>query len=117
MQRILIICALLVDGILTSHAQTLEVMAEQLAALQTLRQTTTQGYSIVTMGVHNIGQITNDEFQMHGAYFSSLGAINPSLTADPKVTALRNLQKALMQQINARLSYWQQQQNIINRLP
>jgi hypothetical protein len=117
MQRILIICTLWGAGTLVSHAQTLEVMGEQLAALQTLQQATTQGYSIMTTGIGNIGQITDGEFQMHQAYFGSLAAINPSLTADPKVTTLRNLQNILMRQINAQISYWQQQQKTINRLP
>jgi hypothetical protein len=45
MKRILIFCALLGAGGLACHAQTLEVMAEQLAALRTLQQSTTQGLS------------------------------------------------------------------------
>ncbi len=109
MKRILIICAFWGAGALACHAQTLEVMAEQLAALQTLQQTTTQGYSIMTTGVQNIGQITGNEYQLHQTYFSRLAAVNPALNDDPKIAALQNLQATLVQQLNASVAYWRQQ--------
>ena len=118
MIRILIICAFCGAGTLTCNAQTLEVMAEQLVALQTLQQTTSQGYRLETTGIQNIGEITNGEYQLHQTFFGSLAAVNPALTADPKIIALRNLQNVLVQQINAQISYWQQQQqSTIIQLP
>jgi hypothetical protein len=111
MKQFLIICAFWGVGTLASHAQTVEAMVEQLAALQALQQSTTKGYSLMTDSLDNIGQITDSEFQMHQVFFSSLAAIDPSLSGDPKLTALRNLQNALTQQIRAERDYWQQQQN------
>jgi hypothetical protein len=111
MKRILIFCALAGAGSLTCHAQTLEVMAEQLAALRTLQQSTTQGYQIIGDGLDSIGQITNAEYQLHQAYFGSLAVVAPAVSNDAKLAALRDLQKQLIQQINAALAYWKQQLN------
>jgi hypothetical protein len=91
------------------HAQTLEVMAEQLAALRTLQQSTTQGYQIMDSGLDSIGQITNGEYQLHQTYFGSLAAVSPAVTNDAQLTVLRNLQTQLVQQINSALAYWRQQ--------
>ena len=111
MKRILIFCALLGAGGLACHAQTLEVMAEQLAALRTLQQSTTQGYQMMSGGLDSIGQITNGEYQLHQAYFGSLGGISPAVSNDAKLSALKGLQMQLVQQINAALAYWKQQLN------
>ena len=111
MKHIFLIIACVCAGSIRSHAQTITVMAEQLAALQLLQQTTTRGYQLMTGDLDNIGQITDGEFQLHQTYFGSLVAINPSLTGDPKLTALRDLQNVLIQQINAEIAYWRQQQN------
>ena len=111
MKRILIFCALLGAGGLACHAQTLEVMAEQLAELQTLQQSTTKGYQIMGDGLDSIGQITNGEYQLHQAYFASLSTVSPAVSNDAQLTALRNLQTQLVQQINAAIAYWKQQLN------
>jgi hypothetical protein len=105
----MIFCALLGAGRLMCHAQTLEVMAEQLAALRALQQSTTQGYRIMTTGVQNIGQITDGEYQLHQTYFGSLATVSPAVTNDSKLTALRTLQRQLVKEINSALDYWQQQ--------
>ena len=111
MKRILIFCALWGAGGLACHAQTLEVMAEQLAALQTLQQSTTQGYQIIGSGLDSIGQITDGEYQLHQVYFAALGEVSPAVKNDAQLTALRNLQAQLVQQINAAIAYWKQQLN------
>jgi hypothetical protein len=86
-------------------------MAEQLAALRTLQQSTTQGYQILGSGLDSIGQITNGEYVLHQAYFSSLGEVSPAVMNDVKLAALKSLQLQLVQQINAALAYWKQQLN------
>jgi hypothetical protein len=120
MRRLLLISALCGAWPLLSPAQTITVMTEQLAELEVFRQTTAQGYQIETTGVDSIGQITNDEFQLHQTYYGSLAAINPSFNNDARLTALRNLQSYLVQQIQADIGYWQKQLNNsspLNNLP
>jgi hypothetical protein len=112
MKQIILICALCGAVSLATHAQTITVLTEQLAALQELRHTVEQGYRLVTGGLQTIGQITNGEFQLHQAYFGSLSGVNPALDNDPKLTALRNLQATLVQQINAALDYWRKQSSL-----
>lgn len=111
MKRLLLLSTLCGVWPLLSPAQAITVMTEQLAELEIFRQTTAQGYQIETTGVDSIGQITNDEFQLHQAYYGSLAAINPSFTSDAEVAALRNLQSYLVQQFRADMGYWQQQLN------
>ena len=86
-------------------------MAEQLGELEIFRQTTAQGYQIETAGVDSIGLITNDEFQLHQAYYGSLWAINPAFHNDTELTELRNLQSYLVQRIQADVDHWRQQLN------
>jgi hypothetical protein len=109
MIRVLIFCALWGAGGLTCHAQTLEEMAEQVTVLRTLQQSTTEGYKIMGGDLNNIGQITNGEYELHQTFFGSLAMVGPAVTDDAQLTALRNLQAQLVQQINAALVYWRQQ--------
>jgi hypothetical protein len=109
MKQILIFFTLMSVG--KCHAQSLAAMAEQLTALRTLQQSTTQGYQIAGGGLDSIGQITNAEYQLHQVYFSSLGAVSPAVMSDAKLAALKSLQMQLVQQINAALAYWKQQLN------
>ena len=111
MRRLLLISALCGAWPLLSSAQTISVITEQLAELEIFRQTTAQGYQIETTGVDSIGQITNDEFQLHQAWYGSLEAINPSFNSDEELTALRNLQSYLVQRIQADIDHWRQQLN------
>jgi hypothetical protein len=112
MKYVILIWVLWVAGCLGTHAQTITVLTEQLIALQELQHTVQQGYRLVTGGLQTIGQITNSEFQLHSAYFGSLSEVNPVLDNDPKLTALRNLQSTLIQQINAALDYWRKQPSL-----
>lgn len=111
MKRLLLISVLCGAWPLLSPAQTISVMTEQLAELEIFRQTTAQGYQIETSGVDSIGQITNDEFQLHQAWYGSLGAINPSFDTDVELAALRNLQSYLVQRIQTDIDHWRQQLN------
>ncbi len=112
MKQLLLICTICGAGFLPTHAQTIAVLTEQLAALKALGQTVQKGYGIVSTGLQTIGQITNGEFQLHSAYFGSLSAVRPAVSNDQKLVALRNLQAELVQQINAALDYWRQQSSI-----
>jgi hypothetical protein len=103
MKRILLISALLGAGSLMTHAQTIPALVEQLAALKELLHTTEKGYRLVGNGLKTIGDIKNGEFVLHADYFDSLSVVKPVLTDDPKVGAIRALQAALVQQINADL--------------
>jgi hypothetical protein len=110
MKRLLIICALM--GARVSHGQTISVMAGQVAELKVFEHTLGKGYQLMTAGLDSIGGITDDEYQLHLAYFQSLGVIKPNLDEDAVVVALRNLQAALVQRLNERLAYWKSQQTI-----
>jgi hypothetical protein len=112
MKRLFLIGALLGVGSLTTYAQTVTVMAEQLAALDALAVTVKEGYHIADDGLEDIGQITDDEYHLHQAYFGSLAAVSPPVDEDPKLTALRNLQAELVQQVNAALEYWKKQRSL-----
>lgn len=103
MKSMLLIVALLGAGSRVTHAQTVPVLVEQLAALKTLLQTTEKGYRLVENGLKTIGDIKNGEFLLHEGYFDSLSVVKPVIADDPKVDAIRSLQAILVQQINADL--------------
>jgi len=109
MKRLLFLIALCGAWPLLSRAQSISAMVEQLAELELFRQSTAKGYTIMTTGVDSIGTISNDELQLHQSYYGSLGVINPSFNSDTQLTALKNLQQWLVQQLQADIRYWQQQ--------
>ena len=62
MKWIILVFAVLVVKV--SDAQTLKVMAEQLAELKLLEHTTAVGYEVMTAGVDTIGVITGGELKL-----------------------------------------------------
>ena len=112
MKLFFLISALLGAGALTAHAQTITVMAEQLAELKLFEKTATVGYELMTTGLDSIGQINDKEYQLHADYFRSLDAVKPVLDNDPLLVALRGFQSALIQQLQMRIDYWHNQKNV-----
>ena len=112
MKAFVLIIALLGVRPLATHAQTIPVLLQQLAALQDLLHTSEKGYQLVGDGLQHIGDITRKEFQLHTDFFDSLLTINPALNADPKLTGLRTLQTTLIQQLDSALNYWRRQRSI-----
>jgi hypothetical protein len=109
MKQLILSCTLWCTGSLLSHAQTIQVLTEQLAALKALQQTTQQGYRLVTGGLQTIGSIRDSEFGLHHSYIASLSTVNQQLAANPKLSALRQLQSTIVHQLDAALDYWRRQ--------
>ncbi|HEY4334495.1 MAG TPA: hypothetical protein VGM89_01320 [Puia sp.] len=103
MKPLLLILAFFGAGSGVIHAQTVPTLVEQLAALNSLLQTTEKGYQAAGNGLKTIGDIANGEFLLHTGYFDSLSVVKPVIADDPKVAAIRSLQALLVQQINADL--------------
>jgi hypothetical protein len=85
MKRLLLIGALRGAGTLTAHSQTIEAMTAQLIELKLFEHSTAVGYQLMTSGLDSIGQITDNEYQLHQDHFNSLDLINPNLGADPAI--------------------------------
>ncbi|HXD77597.1 MAG TPA: hypothetical protein VN616_07300 [Puia sp.] len=98
----------------TARGQTVAAMAEQLVQLKLLEQTTADGYRLMTGGLDSIGGITGNEYRLHADYFTSLAVIKPALNNGAVLVTLRALQANLTQQLEARLSWWRQQEPIDN---
>ena len=110
MKRILISGALCAGWGLTCHAQQgLSTWLEELAALRTLEQTVKQGYTTVTTGLQDIGDIREDEYRLHQAYYGSLETVNPAVADDPKTLELTALLRLLLARLNDELNYWRGQ--------
>src|SRR5579872_7316603 len=114
MKRLFLIAALAGGGTFPAHSQSIAAMAEQLVELKLLEQTTGDGYQLMTDGLDSIGEISANEYALHTDYFTSLGIIKPAVNDDPVLQSLRETQSLLIQQLQARLSWWRQQQPIDN---
>jgi hypothetical protein len=112
MKRILILGALLGGWAVIGRAQGLGVWIEQLAALRTLEQTVQTGYRTVTSRLKTIGDIRDDEYHLHSAYYTGLATVNPAVANDPKAAELRSLLNGLVQQLTVELSFWRKQEPI-----
>ncbi|HEY4061126.1 MAG TPA: hypothetical protein VGM30_04460 [Puia sp.] len=112
MKSMLLIVAFLVAGSRSIHAQTVTALAEQLAALKELLQTTEKGYRLVENELQTIGGITNGEFGLHERFFDSLSTVKPVVAGDPRIATIRSLQTTLVQRLNADLAYWRKQRSM-----
>jgi len=54
-------------------------LLQQIAALQVYIGYAKKGYDLVGSGIHLVKDITNGEFDLHRAFFTSLAAVNPSI--------------------------------------
>ena len=112
MKRIFLISAIAGAGTLAASGQTVTAMAEQLVELKLFEQTTGAGYQLMGTGLDSIGLITDNEYQLHSEHFASLGGIKASFNNDPVLTALREMQAMLIEQLQKRVDWWRQQQTI-----
>jgi hypothetical protein len=110
MKRILITGALCAGCGLVAHAQQgLSTWLEELAALRTLEQTVSRGYTITTGGIRTIGDLRTDEYQLHQAYYGGLETVSTAVADDPKTVELEDLLKTLEQRLASELNYWRNQ--------
>ena len=109
MKRVFIIGALCCGYAASSHGQALYTYVEELAALQALDKTETQGYQESTDGLGQIGDLRQGEYRLHNDFYTSLGTVNPKILADPRTTELEALLPTLITQLQNELDYWQKQ--------
>jgi hypothetical protein len=74
---------------LSTTAQSTSAMLDQIAALKGYIGTAEKGYKIAEDGLHTIGDIKNDEFNLHRVYFGSLSAFNPNVRYMPQIADIR----------------------------
>ena len=94
MKKQIVTFSLIAAGSFTAHAQTISTMTQQLAVLHSLQQSLQKGYSLVTHGLHNIGDHQNGEYQEHVSYFNSLYSINPNIYSPSKLSDAQNYDNA-----------------------
>ena len=106
MLKIIIVGFLLVGWTIHLQAQESGTLLEQLAALQGYIVTTENGYRMVEEGLHTIGGIRREEFNLHSAYFASLSVVNPAVKNSPLVAEIVELETRLLSQFAAALARW-----------
>ena len=95
----------------TSHAQdAIHTMLSQIAAMDDYIGTSEKGYQVTEEDIDSIGVITNEEYILHQAFFSSLAAVNPIMDNMPAVADINNLYGTILSQLSASLKRYQQSQ-------
>lgn len=71
-----------------AEGQTAQIKAylQQIAAYEVYIKDAEKGYKIVEDGVHTVGDIKNGTFNLNSAFFSSLKAVNPAVSAFTEVS-------------------------------
>jgi len=106
MKQLLITASCAFALTLRAPAQSVQAAIDQLAALQTLGRTLQQGYKTISTGLNTIGSIRADEFGLHKAYITGLDTVQPAITTDQKLAALRSRLTQLRTQLQSALDYW-----------
>jgi hypothetical protein len=111
-KSLLLIAAISAATAFRAEAQSVPAAIAQLAALQTLGTTIQQGYEIATTGLDIIHGFRADEYSLHLGFITRLDTVQPAVTTDSKVQALRTQLAALVNQLQSTLDYWQRQQPV-----
>lgn len=109
MKQILLATATVLVLTVPSTAQSVTTAIEQLAALRALDKTLQQGYRTLTTGLNTIGSIRLDEFGIHKGYIARLDAVQPPVSSDQRLLALRAQLTKLRVQLQSSIEYWQHQ--------
>jgi len=109
MKRILLATAIVLAVTAPATAQSVTTAIEQLAALRSLDQNLQEGYQTVTTGLNIIGSIRLEELVMHKAYITGLDIVQPPVSTDQRLLALRIRLARLTGQLQSTLEYWQHQ--------
>lgn len=75
-------------------------LLQQIAALQVYIGYAKKGYDIVGSGLNTVKDITNGEFGLHGAFFSSLKTVSPVIRNHAKVADIIAMQLAVSKAFN-----------------
>ena len=75
----------------------IKYMLNQIAALQAYIGYAEKGYSIAQKGLTFIGDLKKGEFDLHSAFFSSLGTVSPSISKYAKVADIISYQLSIVQ--------------------
>ena len=109
MKRILLIGVLLDAGTITTHAQTIQTLIQQLASLEQLRTTTEKGYQLVEKGVYEMGTASGGESKQEENYFYSLTQKKEPLNSSSTASTALHLQNVLIERIMNAMQYWTDQ--------
>ena len=106
---------LLLSAVMPAKAQTfaewfqqnstrLKYYGQQIAELEVWLQELNKGYSIVDAALGSINGSKQGEYELHGAYYSSLGAVNPAVGQLGEVAEIAALQAAIIKRFTDALS-------------
>jgi hypothetical protein len=82
----------------------LKYYGQQIAELEVWLQELKKGYSITDAGISSINGSKQGEYDLHGAYYSSLLAINPDVGQLGEVAEIVELQAAIIKRFTDALS-------------
>ncbi len=88
----------------------LKYYGEQIVALQEYIGKAEQGYQVVQSGLGTIRGGKADEFNLHQAFYASLGDINPAVEKIGEVAEIISLQAAIIKRFTTALSRYRQGQ-------
>jgi hypothetical protein len=85
----------------------LKYYGQQIAELEVWLQELRKGYSVTDAGIGSINSSKQGEYDLHGAYYSSLLAINPAVGQLGEVAEIVELQAAIIKRFTDALSGYQ----------
>ena len=90
-------------GIFDQHATELKYYETQIAYLELYIGYLEKGYKIAQAGLTEIADIKKGEFNLHQTFFSSLAAVNPSISGYARVADIITMQLAIVSQFKKTL--------------
>jgi hypothetical protein len=82
----------------------LKYYGQQIAGLEVWLQELKKGYRIADAGIGSINGSKQGEYDLHGAYYSSLGSINPTVGQLAEVAEIVKLQEAIIKRFTDAMS-------------
>lgn len=75
----------------SAHAQSAEIMVQQLTALESYAQTAENAYRIAEHGIHIVRNTGDEELNLHNLFFSSLHTISPAIKNMPALKEIARI--------------------------
>jgi hypothetical protein len=92
----------------SQNATRLKYYGQQVSALQAYLLQVEKGYQVVESGLGTIRNVKSGEYNLHNAFYTALGQVNPAVGRMAEISEIALLQAAIIRRFNAALTRYRQ---------
>jgi hypothetical protein len=106
MRQILFGVILMASGLTLQAQDDIQEMLQQIIVLDDYVGSSEKGYLLAERDIDTISDITGDEFELHQAFFNSLGTVDPAVANTPGIADINNMNRMILRQLSTSLNQY-----------